>query len=66
MMYGNYCHIFIENFPQKFSPCKKTGRPILGHFDSKIARYTDIPVFLVLKNSNKLARNAFEIAVLWH
>ena len=21
-MYGNYCYINIENFPQKFSPCK--------------------------------------------
>ena len=23
MLYGNYCYIFIENFPQKFSPCTK-------------------------------------------
>ena len=22
MLYGNYCYIFIENFPQKFFPCK--------------------------------------------
>ena len=22
MLYGNYCYIFTENFPQKFSPCK--------------------------------------------
>ena len=21
MLYGNHCYIFIENFPQKFSPC---------------------------------------------
>ena len=21
MLYDNYCYIFIENFPQKFSPC---------------------------------------------
>ena len=21
MLYGNYCSIFIENLPQKFSPC---------------------------------------------
>ena len=21
MLYGNYCYIIIENFPQKFSPC---------------------------------------------
>ena len=21
VLYGNYCYIFIENFPQKFSPC---------------------------------------------
>ena len=21
LLYGNYCYIFIENFPQKFSPC---------------------------------------------
>ena len=21
-LYGNYCHIFIENFPQKLSPCR--------------------------------------------
>ena len=21
MLYGNYCYIFIENFPQKFSSC---------------------------------------------
>ena len=21
MLYGIYCYIFIENFPQKFSPC---------------------------------------------
>ena len=21
MLYGNYCYIFVENFPQKFSPC---------------------------------------------
>ena len=21
MLYGNYCYIFIKNFPQKFSPC---------------------------------------------
>ena len=24
MLYGNYCYIFIENFPQKFSPSIKT------------------------------------------
>ena len=23
MLYGNYCYIFIENFPRKFSPCNK-------------------------------------------
>ena len=23
MLYGNYCYIIIENFPQKFSPCSK-------------------------------------------
>ena len=22
ILYGNYCYIFIENFPQKFSPCR--------------------------------------------
>ena len=22
MLYGNYCYIIIDNFPQKFSPCK--------------------------------------------
>ena len=22
MLYGNYCYIFIKNFPQKFSPCR--------------------------------------------
>ena len=22
MLYGNYCYIIIENFPQKFSPCR--------------------------------------------
>ena len=21
MLYGNYCYIFMENFPRKFSPC---------------------------------------------
>ena len=21
ILYGNYCYIFIENLPQKFSPC---------------------------------------------
>ena len=21
VLYGNYCYIIIENFPQKFSPC---------------------------------------------
>ena len=25
MLYGNYCYIFIENFPQKFSPCRPTN-----------------------------------------
>ena len=25
ILYGNYCYIFIENFPQKFSPCTITG-----------------------------------------
>ena len=24
MLYGNYCYIFIENFPPKFSPCIET------------------------------------------
>ena len=24
MLYGNYCYIFIENFPKKFSPCAMT------------------------------------------
>ena len=24
MLYGNYCFIIIENFPQKFSPCVET------------------------------------------
>ena len=23
MLYGNYCYIIIENFPKKFSPCRK-------------------------------------------
>ena len=23
MLYSNYCYIFIENFPHKFSPCGK-------------------------------------------
>ena len=23
MLYGDYCYIFIENFPQKFSPCNE-------------------------------------------
>ena len=23
MLYCNYCYIYIENFPQKFSPCSK-------------------------------------------
>ena len=27
MLCGNYCYIFIENFPQKFSPC------IISRFD---------------------------------
>ena len=22
MLYGNYCYIFIKNFPQKISPCR--------------------------------------------
>ena len=22
MLYGNYCYIFIQNFPEKFSPCR--------------------------------------------
>ena len=26
MLYGNYCYIFIENFPQKFSPCSVYSR----------------------------------------
>ena len=26
MLYGNYCYIFIENFPQKFSPCRAQHR----------------------------------------
>ena len=25
MLYGNYCYIFIENFSQKFSPCRKNS-----------------------------------------
>ena len=25
MLYGNYCYIFIENFPQKFSQCRPTN-----------------------------------------
>ena len=24
MLYGNYCYIFIENLPKKFSPCNNT------------------------------------------
>ena len=27
MLYGNYCYIFIENFPQKFSPCSDKTDP---------------------------------------
>ena len=23
MLYGNYCYIIIENFPQKFSSCRE-------------------------------------------
>ena len=35
MLYGNYCYIFIENFPQKFSPCRgwsKAGYLLLCMF----------------------------------
>ena len=30
MLHGSYCYIFIENFPQKFSPCT---RKLLGMFE---------------------------------
>ena len=36
MLYGNYCYIFIENFPQKFSPCTIISTPIVGQ---QLAQY---------------------------
>ena len=32
MLYGSYCYIFIENFPQKFSPCTFSIYFILFNF----------------------------------
>ena len=29
MLYGTYCYIIIENFPQKFSPCVLEGVVLL-------------------------------------
>ena len=29
MLYGNYCYIIIENFPQKFSLCSLRNENIL-------------------------------------
>ena len=29
MLYGNYCYIIIENFPEKFSPCTTKGVALL-------------------------------------
>ena len=31
MLYGNYCYIFIENFPNKFSPCMLTHKICCGN-----------------------------------
>ena len=35
MLYGIYFYIFIENFPQKFSPCKGS----LVQLNTKLKRY---------------------------
>ena len=37
MLYGNYCDIFIENFPRKFSPCDRCLVP--GELPSLAARH---------------------------
>ena len=30
MLYGNYCYIFIENIPKKFSPCSNENKNLVG------------------------------------
>ena len=39
MLYGNYCYIIIENFPQKFFPCrlKKFEKMAQGRIPSFIS-----------------------------
>ena len=57
MLYGNYCYIFIENFPQKFSPCS-WSRNCLARIDhvhsstGKIIEILSFPYFyyLIYKN----------------
>ena len=36
MLYGNYCYIFINNFPQKFSPCN-VAMKYFGIIDKNVA-----------------------------
>ena len=40
MLYGNYCYIFIENFPQKFSPCRMMTK-ITFLVENRVSEYSD-------------------------
>ena len=48
MLYGNYCYIFIENFPQKFSPCR------FAHIDAKLNAYSLLLQIRHCQNQNAL------------
>ena len=57
MLHGNNCYIFIENFPQKVSPCN------LNFFRNFLSK-DDINLKKILKNFKKRnSRYIFEIFI---
>ena len=55
MMYGNYCYIFIENLPQKFSPC--TVAYYDPRFDKRRKKYLISYLISILIKESPLIRH---------
>ena len=59
MLYGNYCYIFIENFPKKFSPCGINHLTSIDFVLSRISMSYVICYYLliVINEQNKMFTN---------
>ena len=46
MLYGNYCYICIENFPQKFSPCRLLALTVVFKIIADVWFLYDLSAFV--------------------